>query len=148
MFLSNARQPEVSFISLLMPWRHHICMAKWFYSYRDDLPKGLFKITAEECKKSTSGWRAYFCLRSAVVIRGETNSGVANSSVFSDSICTTKATTTATGQRLNSYSVCICISFSVISLRSLHNCVVKWPNLKFSWERERQDDQFNFVLSY
>ena len=27
-------------------------MAKWLYSYRDDLPKGLFKITAEECKKS------------------------------------------------------------------------------------------------
>ena len=41
-----------AFFSLLMPWRHHICMAKWLYSYRDDLPKGLFKITAAECKKS------------------------------------------------------------------------------------------------
>ena len=42
-FLSNARQPEVNFISFLMPWRHHICMVKWLYSYRDDyLAKGLF----------------------------------------------------------------------------------------------------------
>ena len=59
-------------------------MAKWLYPYKDDLPKGLFKITAEDCKKSTSGWRAHFCVRSSVVIRGETSSGVANSSVFSD----------------------------------------------------------------
>ena len=70
---------------LLMPWRHHICMAKWLYSYRDDLPKGLFKITAEECKKSRLPVDfSYFCARSPVVIRGETNSDVANSSVFSD----------------------------------------------------------------
>ena len=26
--------------------------------YRDDLPKNLVKIAAQECKKSTSGWRA------------------------------------------------------------------------------------------
>ena len=38
-------------------WRYQICIAKCLYSYRDDLPKNLFKITAEECKKSTSGLR-------------------------------------------------------------------------------------------
>ena len=27
-------------------------MVKCPHSYRDDLPKGLFKMTAEECKKS------------------------------------------------------------------------------------------------
>ena len=27
-------------------------MAKWLYSYRDDLPKNLFKITAQVCKMS------------------------------------------------------------------------------------------------
>ena len=43
---------------LNMPWRHQICIAKCLLSYRDDLRKNLFKITAEECKKSTSGWRS------------------------------------------------------------------------------------------
>ena len=45
------------FFSFNMPWRHQICMAKRPYSYRDDLSKGLFKITAQECKKFTSDWR-------------------------------------------------------------------------------------------
>ena len=35
-----------------------ICIAKSLFYYRDDLPKTLFKIIAQECKKSTSGWRA------------------------------------------------------------------------------------------
>ena len=29
-----------------------------------------------------------------------------------------------------------------ISLRSLHNYDVKWPNFKFTWEREQQGDKF------
>ena len=29
-----------------------ICMAKCLYSYGDDLPKSLFKITAQVCRKS------------------------------------------------------------------------------------------------
>ena len=37
--------------SFIMPWRHQICMAKCLYSYRDDLPKSLFKINAQECKE-------------------------------------------------------------------------------------------------
>ena len=42
-----------------MPLRHQICMAEVPYSYRDDLPKSLLKVTlAQVCKKSTSGWRA------------------------------------------------------------------------------------------
>ena len=41
-----------------MPCRFQICIAKSLFSYRDDLPKNLFKIIAQECKKSTSGWRA------------------------------------------------------------------------------------------
>ena len=55
---SDARQPEVNLFSFNMPFRVQICIAKSLFSYRDDLPKNLFKIIAQECKKSTSGWRA------------------------------------------------------------------------------------------
>ena len=47
-----------AFLSFNTPWRYQICIAKYLYTYRDDLLKNLFKITAEEFKKSTSGWRA------------------------------------------------------------------------------------------
>ena len=40
------------FFSFDMRWRYQICVAKCLYSYRDDLPKILFKITAQVCKKS------------------------------------------------------------------------------------------------
>ena len=33
-------------------------------------------------------------------------------------------------------------AFLYISLPSLHNYHVKWPNFKFIWERERQGDKF------
>ena len=33
-------------------------------------------------------------------------------------------------------------AFLYISLLSLHNYDVKWPNFKFIWERERQGDKF------
>ena len=33
-------------------------------------------------------------------------------------------------------------AFLYISLLSLHNYDVKWPNLKFTWERERQGEEF------
>ena len=33
-------------------------------------------------------------------------------------------------------------AFLYISLLSLHNYDVKWPNFKFTWERERQGDEF------
>ena len=33
-------------------------MLSFVYSYRDDLSKNVFKITAQEFKKSTFGWRA------------------------------------------------------------------------------------------
>ena len=33
-------------------------------------------------------------------------------------------------------------AFLYISLPSLHNYDVKWPNFKFTWERERQGDKF------
>ena len=46
-----------AFFSVDMPWCYQICIAKCFYSYRDDLPKHLFKITAVKFKKSISGWR-------------------------------------------------------------------------------------------
>ena len=32
--------------------------------------------------------------------------------------------------------------FLYVSLQSLHNYDVKWPNFKFTWERERQGDKF------
>ena len=41
-----------------MPSRFQISIAKSFFCYRDDLHKNLVKIIAQECKKSTSGWRA------------------------------------------------------------------------------------------
>jgi len=34
-------------------------------------------------------------------------------------------------------------AFLYISLLSLHNYNVKWPNFKFTWERERQGDEFH-----
>ena len=44
-----------------------VCIAKCLYSYRDDLPKNLFKITAQGCKKKrevsrkhSEGW--YFTI--------------------------------------------------------------------------------------
>ena len=40
------------FFSFDMRWRYQICVVKCLYSYRDDLPKILFKITAQVCKKS------------------------------------------------------------------------------------------------
>ena len=43
------------FSSFIMLWHHQMCMAKVLYSYRDALPKRLFKITAQVCIKSTSG---------------------------------------------------------------------------------------------
>ena len=33
-------------------------------------------------------------------------------------------------------------TFLYISLQSLHNNDVKWPNFKFTWERGRQGDKF------
>ena len=33
-------------------------------------------------------------------------------------------------------------AFLYISLLSLHNYDVKWPNFKLTWERERQGDKF------
>ena len=33
-------------------------------------------------------------------------------------------------------------AFLYLSLPSLHNYDVKWPNFKFTWERERQGDKF------
>ena len=35
----------------------YICVCVCLYSQREDLPKNLFKIIAQECKKSTSGRR-------------------------------------------------------------------------------------------
>ena len=32
-------------------------------------------------------------------------------------------------------------AFLYISLQSLHNYDVKWPNFMFTWERERQGDK-------
>ena len=51
---SDARQPEVSLFLFLNALTIQICIAKWLYSYRDDFPKNLFKIVAQDCKKSTS----------------------------------------------------------------------------------------------
>ena len=36
-------------------------------------------------------------------------------------------------------------AFLYISLPSLHNYDVKWPNFKFTWERERQGDKFYYL---
>ena len=36
-------------------------------------------------------------------------------------------------------------AFLYISLPSLHNYDVKWPNFKFTWERERQGDKYSTI---
>ena len=47
-----------AFFSFNVPWCYHNWIAKSFYSDRDDLLENLFKIMAQSCNKSTSGWRA------------------------------------------------------------------------------------------
>ena len=42
---------------LNMPWHYQIYIAKCLHSYRDDLVENLGKISSEEFKKSTFGWR-------------------------------------------------------------------------------------------
>ena len=49
---STGRRSELSFN---MSWRYQICTAWCFYSVRENLPKYLFKVTAQECQNSTSG---------------------------------------------------------------------------------------------
>ena len=39
-------------------------------------------------------------------------------------------------------------AFWYISLQSLHNYDVKWPNFKFTWERERQGDKFYHLFQH
>ena len=36
-------------------------------------------------------------------------------------------------------------AFLYISLQSLHNYDVKWPNFEFTWERERQGDKSYYL---
>ena len=36
-------------------------------------------------------------------------------------------------------------AFLYISLPSLHNYVVNWPNFKFTWERERKNYKFYYL---
>ena len=40
-----------TFFSFNMPWCYQVCITKCFYCYWQDLPKYLFKITAEKRKK-------------------------------------------------------------------------------------------------
>ena len=47
-----------AFFSFSKTLRYRIYIAKCLNSYRDDLLKNLFKITAKVCKKSISRWRA------------------------------------------------------------------------------------------
>ena len=49
-----------------MPWRYKICIAKCLYSDGDNLLNNLIKITAKDCKTSTSGRRA--SLKNIVVL--------------------------------------------------------------------------------
>ena len=43
-----------AFFSFNIPWRYIICIAECLYCYKGNLPKYMFNITAQECKKSTS----------------------------------------------------------------------------------------------
>ena len=40
-----------------MPGHYQICIAKFLFSYKDDLPESFNQTTTQCCKKSTSGWR-------------------------------------------------------------------------------------------
>ena len=42
-----------------MPWRCQSCLTKCLYSYWDYLPEKFCKIASQDCKTSTSGWRAW-----------------------------------------------------------------------------------------
>ena len=47
-----------AFFPFNMPWLYQIFIVKCLRSYRHDLPENFGKTTAQECKKSTSGWCA------------------------------------------------------------------------------------------
>ena len=61
--------------------------------------------------------------------------------------------TTATGASKNAIGLMsqttlpVYHAFLYISLQSLHNYDVKWPNFKLTWERERQGDKFYHLCS-
>lgn len=42
-----------------MPWRFQICLAKCLFSYADDLAEDMGMFAAQECKTSSSCWRAF-----------------------------------------------------------------------------------------
>ena len=51
-FLTHVNWKEGLFLSN-MPWQDQICIAKCFYSHRNDLAKNLGKTTKHECTTST-----------------------------------------------------------------------------------------------
>ena len=79
--MSNARQPEVSFISLLM---------RGFTLIETICPKVCLKPRPKSAKSPLPVDVRISALVPQLSFHGETSSGVANSSVFSDSICTGK----------------------------------------------------------
>ena len=49
---------KLGLVPFNFPRHDRICIATCLYTHRDDLPENLGKTTAQEWKKSTSGWRA------------------------------------------------------------------------------------------
>ena len=44
-------------IYIYMPWLQQICIAKFLFSYKEDLPESFNQTTPQWCKKSTTCWR-------------------------------------------------------------------------------------------
>ena len=44
-------------LAFYLPWSWQICIAKFLFSYKEDLPEILNQTTAQWCKNFTSGWR-------------------------------------------------------------------------------------------
>ena len=42
-----------------MPWRFQICLARCLFSFADDLSEEMGMLAAQECKTSSSCWRAF-----------------------------------------------------------------------------------------
>lgn len=53
---NSTRNKAISLRIFNTLWRYKICLAKFLFSYRDDLPENLGKSIAKEFNNTLSGW--------------------------------------------------------------------------------------------
>ena len=66
-FWATDRNQKQDLFPFYMPWRHHICIDKCHYSYRDDLPENLPKnakspLPVESTYSIFHSWNAYWTI--------------------------------------------------------------------------------------